>query len=925
MTPQPPHPLPDRPAPLRILGARQNNLQGLDLEIPHDALVAVTGVSGSGKSSLAFDTLFAEGQWRYLESLPTYARMLLEKTARPAVDGLENVRPAVALEQRNTTRSARSTVGTLTELYDLFRVLFAALGQVTCPSCGAPVRAWTARAAAEEVLARLEGSRVEVEAPLAALGLPDSPRWAADLAARGFARVRLGDRVAGLDDPDLPPSPEPGAAVVLERLRVESSRVDRLARTLDEAFRVGAGLATVRPEGAEPLAFGTRRGCRVCDREVPEPRPVLFSFNHPLGACPTCTGFGALLEWDEEKVVPDPTLTLAGGAVDPWEKPANHWWKEQLEELGPREGIRLDVPWGDLPAEARAKVWRGSGRLEGLDAFFEYLEGKRYKMHVRVFLARYRSPRTCPACRGARLRPEVLAITVAGRSIAEINAMSLRDLAAWVRGLEGTTAERGREVLWRIEERLSTLLRLGLGYLAMERTSRTLSGGEAQRAALARQLSNRLAGTLYVLDEPTVGLHARDVDVLAGVLDELAGRGNTVVFVEHDLSLIRRADHVIELGPGGGREGGRVLYEGAPKGLARADTPTGRHLAAGSRRSAGRRPRPAAGHLVLRGCSLHNLKGIDVAFPLGVLACVTGVSGSGKSTLVADTLVPAAASRGLRGPVRALELSGEDLLREVRVVDQDPMGRTPRSIPLTYVGAYSAVRDVFAGLPASRRLGLTPAHFSFNVKGGRCERCQGTGYEKLEMLFFEDLYVPCDACGGRRFGAEVLAARFQGRSIHEVLGLTVEEGLTAFEGIAKIERPLRALQDLGLGYLVLGQPATTLSGGEAQRLKIAGELLGTLPRGVLYVLDEPTTGLHADDVGRLLATLHRLVDAGNTVVAVEHNLPFVAEADWVIDLGPEGGDDGGEIVDAGTPEEVAGRALGETGRYLRGYLAGTDP
>lgn len=924
MPPPPPAPPRPCPAPLRILGARQNNLRGFDLEIPHNALVAVTGVSGSGKSSLAFDTLFAEGQWRYLESLPSYARLLLEKTARPAVDSLENVRPAVALEQRNSTRAARSTVGTLTELYDLVRVLFATAGDVRCPVCAEAVRAWTAQTAAADVLTSRAGHTVSVEAPLTAVEPPKAGSWAAHLASQGYARVRLGDRVLALDDAEIPDSPGGDAALVLERLRVDVPRADRLARALDEAFRLGDGRAAVRAAGLPALVYGTRRRCHACDRDVAEPRPVLFSFNHPLGACPTCTGFGAVLEWDEERVVPDPTRTLAGGAVDPWEKPANHWWKEQLEELAPGEGIPLDVPWAELPADAREKVWRGTGRLEGLDQFFEYLDGKRYKMHVRVFLARYRSPRTCPTCGGSRFRPEVLSVTVAGRSIAEINAMTLRDLAGWARGLGANPSAPSREVLWRMEERAATLLRLGLGYLTMDRPARTLSGGEAQRAALARQLSNRLAGTLYVLDEPTVGLHPRDVEVLAGVLRELADAGNTVVFVEHDVSLIRRADHVVELGPGGGREGGRVLYEGPPSGLARSDTPTGRHLRGRGPAAAGRLRRPARGHLLLRGCSLHNLTEIDAAFPLGVLVCVTGVSGSGKSTLVTDTLVPAAASRGLRGPLRALEVRGEEPLTDVRVVDQEPMGRTPRSIPLTYVDAYSAVRDLFAALPASRRLGLTPAHFSFNVKGGRCERCRGTGYEKLEMFFFEDLYVPCDACGGRRFGAQVLAVRYQGRSIHDVLGLTVDEGLAAFADVPRIERPLTVLQDLGLGYLVLGQPATTLSGGEAQRLKIAAELLGTPPRGVLYVLDEPTTGLHADDVGRLVAVLHRLVDLGNTVVAVEHNLPFVAEADWVIDLGPGGGADGGEIVDAGTPEEVAARALGPTGKYLGAFLRGTE-
>ncbi|MFU8857042.1 MAG: excinuclease ABC subunit UvrA [Deferrisomatales bacterium] len=913
-------PLPSPPAPLRIRGARQHNLTGFDLEIPHDVVVTVTGVSGSGKSSLAFDTLFAEGQWRFLESLPSYARLLLEKMPRPQVDGLENVRPAVALAQHNAVRSARSTVGTATELYDLFRLLFATAGTVRCPQCGRPGRAWSAEAAAREIRDRHPADPVDVEIPLDRLeGLPREG-WARALVTRGFARVRLSGEVHRLDSGELPPLPGPDGALVLERIR--SRDPARLARALDEAFRLGGGAARVRPEAAPSLAFGTRRRCHECDRDLPEPRPVLFSFHHALGACPTCTGFGAVLEWDEAKVIPDPGRTLAGGAVAPWESPSSHWWKEQLLSEAPSLGIPLDVPWAALDPVARRQVWEGEGPLEGVKDFFQYLEGKRYKMHVRVFLARYRSPRRCPACRGARLRPESLAVTVGGRSIAEASALPLADLARWVGTLAPELGERAVDILWRVEDKLATLLRLGLHYLTMDRASRTLSGGEAQRAALALQLQHRLAGTLYVLDEPTVGLHSQDVEVLTEVLADLARRGNTVVAVEHDLFFIRRADHAVELGPGGGSRGGRILYEGHPRDLEGAPTPTGSHLARRGAAPRLRPIRPARGHLVLHGCRLHNLRGIEAAFPLGALTCVTGVSGSGKSSLVAETLVAAVESRGLRGSLEGVTARGAPFPKAVREVDQSPMGRTPRSIPLTYLGAYTAVRDAFAALPASRRLGLTPGHFSFNVAGGRCERCKGTGFEQLEMLFFEDLYVPCEGCGGRRFRPEVLAVRFRGRSIHEVLGLTVDEGLTLFSGIDAVRRPLDVVAEMGLGYLVLGQPANTLSGGEAQRLKVASELLGRATRDVLYVLDEPTTGLHPEDVARLAATLHRLIDRGGTVVVVEHNLDLVAQADWVIDLGPGGGQEGGTVVDAGTPDEVAARALGPTGRYLRDWLGG---
>jgi excinuclease ABC subunit A len=613
---------------------------------------------------------------------------------------------------------------------------------------------------------------------------------------------------------------------------------------------------------------------------------------------------------------------LEQGAVEPWRTAANRWWREELERLADGEGIPLDVPWRDLPAEARSKVWKGTRRLDGVEGFFRYLETKRYKMPVRVFLSRYRSPRTCSDCGGDRLIPDALAFRVGGRSIAEAAREPLDRLAAWIGGLGSEPGGGAAEILWRIEARLATMLRMGLHYLTLDRPSRTLSGGEMQRVNLARQLSNRLTRTLYVLDEPSIGLHARDVETLSSILRELALSGNTVLYVEHDLGMIREADHVVELGPGGGGRGGRIIFQGSPGALSSADTATGRHLGGTARGGTRRTPRLPSGWLTLRGCRLHNLKEIEAHFPLGVLTCVTGVSGSGKSTLVEETLVPAAASNGAYGPCDGFETRGEVPVTDVRLVDQEPMGRTPRSIPLTYIGAYGAVRELFASLPTARRLGLGPGHFSFNVGGGRCERCEGTGFEKLDMLFFEDLYVPCPICHGRRFKPEVLAVRRDGLSIHDVLGLTVDGALECFAGEKKIEKPLRLLADLGLGYLVLGQPANTLSGGEAQRLKIAAELLGKKPRGVLYVLDEPTTGLHAEDVERLRAILERLVEAGNSVIVVEHHLGFIASADWVVDLGPEGGEGGGRLVDAGTPDEVAARGLGPTGRWLAAHLAG---
>jgi excinuclease ABC subunit A len=908
---------------LRVFGARQNNLKGFDLSIPHDALTAVTGVSGSGKSSLAFDTLFAEGQWRYLESLPSYARMLMEKAARPDIDAIENVRPAIALEQRNTVRAARSTVGTLTEVYDLLRLLYAAVGEYRCVECGRDVRAFTPATAAREAAERLPTGQFTLETDLGEKlknqgGEPGA--WRETLSANGFARVRLAKgKILRLDDDssveELPTLAPPGAALVLDRLRLPEDAA-RLARAFDEAYRNGGPLLRARSDDGTVLDFPSDRVCRNCGRPAPDLRPVLFSYNHPLGACPECTGFGAVLVWDPLKIVPDPSLTLAGGAIEPWQKPANGWWQENLLLHARAEAIPLDIPWAKLPERARAKVWKGSHGLEGVEGFFNYLETKRYKMHVRVFLSRYRSPRTCPSCGGARLRPEVLSVRVGGRSISEVSDLPLNELNKFVRGLSGLEAAKGSEILWRVEDRLATLLRLGLHYLSLSRPSRTLSGGEMQRVALSRQLSNRLTETLYVLDEPSVGLHPRDTDALAEVLGELTGRGNTVVFVEHDLRMISRADHVVELGPGGGRDGGRLVYEGDVEGLKAADTPTGRYLRRRGE-NAWKEPRPPRGWLTLSGCNLHNLNNIDVAFPLGVLTCITGVSGSGKSTLLEDTLLPAARSRGAYGPVEGFTVEGaEGEGFDVRAIDQDPMGRTPRSIPLTYVDAMTPIRKLFGDLPGARKLGLTAGHFSFNTPHGRCPRCEGAGHERIEMLFFEDLYVPCSLCEGKRFRPEVLTVRYQGRNIHEVLRLSVDEAAEAFRGVKGVEKPLALLGEMGLGYLVLGQPATTLSGGEAQRLKIAAELLAPGRRRTLYLLDEPTTGLHGEDVAKLAAVLHRLVDRGDTVIVVEHDLDFIRQADWLVDLGPEGGTEGGLLVDAGPPREIARRALGYTGRYL---------
>ncbi len=917
---------------LRIQGARQNNLKNVSVSLPHDRLTVVTGVSGSGKSSLAFDTLFAEGQWRFVESLTSYARMFLERIDRPDVDRIDHVRPAIALEQKNPVRTARSTVSTATELADYLRLLYAKIGRVHCPRCGREARADAPERAAEELVRAYPGARALVTFPLPVPAKEPAAEFLGRLAARGFARIRVGDAVvplAPLPDVDLAGRAE--IAVVLDRLVVEAGRRSRLAASLEQAFAEGGGRAVVElvGEGATTtLRYGDRFGCHACGLAFERPQPLLFSFNHPLGACPDCRGFGHLLRYDESRVIPDPTRSLADGAVQPWRHPSGEWYQKELLRAARRRKVDVHVPYAELPEEVRRWVQDGDEDFCGIRGFFEEVEGYRYKLHVRVFLSRYRTQAPCPRCRGARLKPEALAVTVGGRTIAEAGGFTVDELAAWLDGLalSAWEAEVARDVRAHLQAKVSFLRRVGLGYLTLDRQTRTLSGGEAQRIALATQLGAQLVGTLYVLDEPSIGLHARDVSRLAELCRELAYAGNTVVVVEHDRSFIEAADYCVELGPGSGERGGEVIFAGPreeflkdPRSLT-ARYLTGREtipLPLGRRDGSGH-------HLTLVGAREHNLKDVTVRIPLHTLTCVTGVSGSGKSTLVHDTLYRAVA-RAFKTefePPGAYEaLAGLEHLAGVRLIDQEPIGRTPRSNPVTYIKAFDEIRKLFAGLPRARTLGLGAGHFSFNVPGGRCETCEGDGFEKLEMYFFEDVYVSCQACEGRRYKPEVREVTYRGKDISQVLQLTVGEAVELFAAAPAVVRRLQVLQEVGLGYLRLGQPATTLSGGEAQRLKVAAELGPRLGRDMLYILDEPTTGLHLDDVRRLLGVLQRLVDAGNTVLVVEHHLDVVKCADWIVDLGPEGGEAGGELVAEGPPEAVAQVAGSYTGKYLREVLA----
>jgi excinuclease ABC subunit A len=848
------------------------------------------------------------------------------------VDRIEHIRPAIALEQKNPVRTARSTVGTATELHDYLRLLFAKIGRVHCPTCGAEARSDSADQVADALLRDHPGARAMICFPLAVEAGRDPRALFAALLQRGFARVKAGDLVMDLTEALAGPAGIPAdldptrLAVVLDRVVVGPDSRRRITDSLETALAEGEGRAAVDllERGVVPVSRDFH--CPACGVALARPRPLLFSFNHPLGACPECRGFGNILRYDESLVVPDPTRSLADGAVEPWSHPSSRWYQKQLLKAAKKRGVDVSRPYADLSPEDRRWVYEGGGGLTGIRGFFEEVESYRYKLHVRVFLSRYRSQSSCPRCAGRRLRPEALAVRVGGASIAELGEKTVEELGAFFASLPLSPWEAGvaADVLKLARAKLSFLLRVGLGYLTLARQTRTLSGGEAQRINLANQLGAQLTGTLYVLDEPSIGLHPRDTSRLAELCRELAAAGNTVVIVEHDRALIEAADYLVEMGPGSGERGGTIVFAGTqdefrkdPRSL------TARYLSGRDTIPLPLARREGRRALVLKGARAHNLKSVTVRIPLHTLTCVTGVSGSGKSTLVHDTLYRAAARHfkvefGVVGAHE--ELRGLQHLKGIRLIDQEPIGRTPRSNPVTYVKAFDEIRRLFAGLPRAQALGLGPGAFSFNVPGGRCETCEGDGFQKLEMYFVEDVYVTCQECEGRRYRPDVLQVTWKGRGISQVLQLTVDEAVGFFASEPVLQRRLKVLQEVGLGYLRLGQPATTLSGGEAQRLKIAAELSARPTTDHLFILDEPTTGLHLDDVRKLLIVLNRLVDAGNTVLVVEHHLDVIKTADWVVDLGPEGGEAGGELVAEGTPEQIALVGASYTGKFLRELL-----
>ena len=976
-----------------VRGARVHNLKNIDFEVPHNTLTVVTGVSGSGKSSLAFDTIYAEGQRRYVESLSAYARQFLERIEKPDADLIDGIAPAVAIRQKNTTRNPRSTVATATEIFDYLRLVFARVGRTFCANCGREVKKDTVDEVADAILALEPRTRLQVFFPLQRAGVVvqeakpvsrgSKAKKAAvgqlteavktrlfDLRKAGFNRLVQAGEVFEFSTPeslldlnfDLP------VFVLVDRLVVSAESRTRVVDAIETAYRESGEVIFEIPASDEPsedtrqtaratqtnatratqMRFAQRFECKDCNLRYEEPEPRLFSFNNPYGACPRCQGFGNTIDFDLDLVIPDKLKTLSEGAIEPWTKPKYRPLFADLKRFAKSAGIPLDVPWIELEDSQRELVLNGEGKFLGVRGFFNYLERKKYKLHVRVFLSRYRGYSLCSACNGTRLRLEARQVKINGRNICEVCALTVEDALRFFEqvSLSAEEAEIADRLLQEIRERLRFLNEVGLEYLTLDRLSSTLSGGEAQRIQLATSLGSRLVGTLYVLDEPSIGLHPRDTHRLIKILHDLRDLGNTILVVEHDPDIMRAADRILDLGPGAGENGGKLVAEGTyDEILHNPVSLTGRYLSEDLRiQPPATRRKPGTQQITIRGVRANNLKGVHISIPLGMLVAITGVSGSGKSTLLHQVLYRALAQAKQQsgngastGPSAVWEsLTGDQYIEEVVLVDQSPIGRTPRSNPVTYIKAFDAIRDLFASLPESKKRGFAAGHFSFNIPGGRCETCQGDGTVTVEMQFLADVELICEECKGTRYKPTVLDVRYRGKNIHEVLNLTVKEALKFFAEAPKITEKLRSLEEVGLGYLRLGQSATTLSGGEAQRMKLAAHLQPAskevsrtasgspvrAKRRLLYIFDEPTTGLHFDDVSKLLAAFRRLIEAGGSIVVIEHNLEVIKTADWVIDLGPEGGSRGGKVVGAGPPEAIAKLAGSYTGKYLARVLNG---
>jgi excinuclease ABC subunit A len=970
-----------------VRGARVHNLKSIDFEIPHNTLTVVTGVSGSGKSSLAFDTIYAEGQRRYVESLSAYARQFLERIEKPDVEHIDGIAPAVAIRQKNSTRNPRSTVATATEIFDYLRMLFARVGRTYCVRCGKEVKKDTVDEVATSILDLGDGTRLNVLFPIRA-GQPapneqetgkklkkgrgkkiaktenESAKGIAnisdalksrlfDLRQRGFNRLYQGGQIFEFSTPEslLDVDFEKPLYALVDRLVVSAEGRGRVVDGIEIAYREAGEVIfeTAPRDGEKPqqLRFTQRFECKTCGIRCEEPEPRLFSFNNPYGACPRCQGFGNTIDFDLDLVIPDKSKTLNEGAVEPWTKPKYRPLFAELKRFARLMRIPMDEPWEEMDIEHQKLIVDGEAKFLGVRGFFQHLERKKYKLHVRVFLSRYRGYSVCSNCGGARLRPEARQVKIAGKDICQVCAMTVEDALRFFNGIQLTQQEAdiAERLLDEIRERLRFLNEVGLEYLTLDRLSSTLSGGEAQRIQLATSLGSRLVGTLYVLDEPSIGLHSRDTERLIKILHGLRDLGNTILVVEHDEEIMRTADRILDLGPGAGQEGGKVVAQGTFEQILKNPLSlTGRYLSHDLRiQLPPVRRKPGREKIKIRGARAHNLKNVDLDIPLGMTVAITGVSGSGKSTLLHDVLYQALATakKQVDGSVAATdawdEIEGADYIDEVVLVDQSPIGRTPRSNPVTYIKAFDGIRELFASLPEAQKRGFSAGHFSFNIPGGRCENCQGDGTVTVEMQFLADVELICDECKGTRYKPEVLEVRYRGKNIHEVLNLTVNEALKFLAEVPKITDKLRVLEEVGLGYLRLGQSATTLSGGEAQRMKLAAHLqpaareIGRPAEGdaaqrrrrrLLYIFDEPTTGLHFDDVSKLLSAFRRLISAGGSIVVIEHNLDVIKTADWVIDLGPEGGARGGYVLGSGPPEEIAKLPGSYTGKYLAGMLSG---
>ena len=937
-------------AELVVHSAKEHNLKGITVRLPRYKLICITGLSGSGKSSLAFDTIYAEGQRRYVESLSAYARQFLQLMEKPDVESIEGLSPAISIDQRTTSRNPRSTVGTVTEIYDYLRLFYARVGRPHCPVCGRPIAGQAIDAIVDQVLRLPEETRFTVNAPVARDRKGEFKDLLEHLRAEGFTRVKVDGEQRLLEDAiELDKKFKHTIEVVVDRLVMRADLRMRLAQSIETAAALAEGLVTIDVLDGEPLTFSENLLCPEHGIGLPELEPRVFSFNSPHGACPRCTGLGSQQEIDPELVVPDPTLSISEGAIAPWPVGHNGYYEAIVQGLSEHYGIDLETPWQELSEHERSLVLNGTqgerihvsyrNRMGFRRAYSTSFEGvlnnlsRRYREtdsdSSREKIEEYMSLRPCPTCHGARLKPEVLAVTVGGKNIHEFTGMSVTRARLFLDGLELSETERliGERIIRELKARLTFLDDVGVGYLQLDRASATLSGGEAQRLRLATQIGSQLVGVLYILDEPSIGLHQRDNGRLIVTLERLRDIGNTVIVVEHDEQMMRSSDWIVDMGPGAGEHGGEVVAEGPAERI--SETPgsiTGdflshrRSIAVPERRTEDR------GLFKVLGARQHNLKGIDVEFPLGKFVCVTGVSGSGKSTLVNEIIYKALANRLQRARVKPGahdEIEGIEAFDKVIDIDQSPIGRTPRSNPATYTDLFTHIRELYSLTPESKLRGYRPGRFSFNVRGGRCETCRGDGQIKIEMHFLPDVYVPCETCHGRRYNRETLEVHFKGKSIADVLEMSVEEALQFFVKIPKIRRRLQTLHDVGLDYIKLGQPATTLSGGEAQRVKLAAELSKIATGRTLYILDEPTTGLHFADIEKLLEVLQRLADAGNTVVVIEHNLDVIKQADWIIDLGPEGGEEGGEVIAVGTPEQIAAIETSYTGRYLREVLPST--